>query len=120
MRERILPSTIIRYLSNMQVCGSLKTCIHLMTSATLSKGYEAALAQPGIGISSTAVQLETASNSFTSTDCPTGTFLCTIQTTVVGAFFADDTLALSMPGSVLMKSVVVRWESPCPPPCVAQ
>jgi hypothetical protein len=97
--------------------GSLKICIHLpssVTGVTLSKVYEATLTQPGgNSISSTAVHLGTASNSFTSTDCPTG-ILCTVQTTVVGAFFVDDTLGLTMTGSVLMKVGRRMLEIPVP------
>jgi hypothetical protein len=73
-----------------------------VTGVTLSEVYEAKLTQATSLITSTAVHLGVAQNTFTPTNCPTG-ILCTVQTTIVGAFFADDSKALSVTGSVIMK-----------------
>ena len=96
--------------------GSLKICITLpatVSGVTLASVYDATLSQSDAGISSQAVIEGNVQNSFTSTSCPNPN-LCTVATTVVGAFFTDDTKALSLSGSCLMAIGRRMLEVPLP------
>ena len=97
--------------------GSLKLCITLsntVSGVTLASVYDATLSQPGTGISSQAVIEGDVQNSFTSTSCSTNGLLCTVQTTVVGAFFTEDGNSLTLSGSCLMAIGRRMLEVPMP------
>ena len=95
--------------------SSLRICITMSSTVagvTLGSVYSAVLTQATTAITSTPIALGVVTNSFTSTAC--SATLCTVETTVVGAFFADDTKALSMTGSVLMQVGRRMVEVPVP------
>ena len=97
--------------------GSIKICITLpsadsVAGVSLASVYDAKLTQAITNIEFEAIS-EGVPNSFTSTSCPADG-LCTVETTVVGAFFAADENALSLSGSCIMAIGRRMLEVPMP------